>query len=140
MDMAQGEMDWEEAVHSVMAEEGAERLGNGLWYGDDMGPGTRGAETGCRIVAQNMQGRCRHHDGKMNKMEEELIWNLKIRADIIVMHEPVDVGRIATILKGVAKKHDCTALIHTEGAGKPEGVIIILTQKWQTVWESSTQI
>ena len=42
MDMAQGETDWEEAVHSVMAEEGAERLGKGLWYGDDMGPGTRG--------------------------------------------------------------------------------------------------
>ena len=78
MAMAQGEMDWEEAVHSVMAEEAAERLGKGLWYGDDMGPGMRGAETGCRIVAQNMQGRCGHHDGIMYKMEEELIWNLKI--------------------------------------------------------------
>ena len=43
------------------------------------------------------------------------------------MHKPGDVGRIAGILRGVAKKHDCTALIHTEGAGKPEGVIIILT-------------
>ena len=30
MDMAQEEMDWEEALHSVMAEEGAERLGKGL--------------------------------------------------------------------------------------------------------------
>ena len=78
MDMAQEEMDWEEAVHSVMAEEGAERLVKGLWYRDDMGPGTRGAETGCRLVAQNMQGKCGHHDGKMYKMEEELIWNLKI--------------------------------------------------------------
>ena len=100
MDMAQEEMDWEEAVHSVMAEEGAERLGKGLWYGDDMEPGTRGAETGCGVVAQNMQGNCGQHDGKrMYKMEEELIWNIKIGADIIVMHEPGDVGRIAGILR-----------------------------------------
>ena len=138
--MSQGEMDWEEAVYSMMAEEGAERLGKELWCGDEMGPGTRGADTGCRIVAQNMQGKCGHHDGTMYKMGEELIWNLRIGADIIVMHEPGDVGRIATILKGVANKHDCAALTHTEGAGKPEGVIIILTQKWQTVWELGTQI
>ena len=140
MNLAQEEVDWEAEVHEVMAEEGAERLGKKLWYGDDMGPGTRGAETGCRIVVQNMQGKCGHHDGTMYRMEEELIWNLKVGADIIVLHEPGDVGRIAHILKGVAKKHDCTALIHMEGAGKPEGVIIILTQQWRMVWESSTPI
>ena len=44
MDLAQEEVDWEAAVHEVMAEEGAERLGNQLWYGDDMGPGTRGGQ------------------------------------------------------------------------------------------------
>ena len=69
--MAQEEMDWEDAVHSVMAEEGAARLGKGLWHGDVMGPGTRGAETGCRVVAQNMQGKCGQHDGKVYKMEQE---------------------------------------------------------------------
>ena len=68
MNLAQEEVDWEAEVHEVMAEEGAERLGNKLWYGDDMGPGTRGAETGCRIVVQNMQGKCGHHDGTMYRM------------------------------------------------------------------------
>ena len=33
MAQLQEEMDWEEAVHSVMADEGAERLGSRLWYG-----------------------------------------------------------------------------------------------------------
>ena len=38
MNLAQEEVDWEAEVHEVMAEEGAERLGKKLWYGDDMGP------------------------------------------------------------------------------------------------------
>ena len=135
-------IDWGEEVENVMAAEGKQKRADAYrqesaYTGDDMSK--KGDRVGCRVVTFNAQGQCGNMSGDTPYLEKLIQQMQKLKADIVVINEPGAVRKITPQLRGIAERNQCTAVIRTGEEGTTEGTIVILTQAWRMVHES-TQI
>ena len=133
--------DWGEEVKELMKIEGIQAIkrDSGEYFGDNMNPENKSEATGCRLITRNAQGKCAVEEGGKYYFETELEYGLKMKADIIVIHEPGAIEGMRGQITKIAKSHGCTAIIKNSGAAKSEGVIIILTEAWQMVTDGKAK-
>ena len=108
------------------------------YYGHDMTD--KVGEVGCRLMTYNTQGKCGIETGGRMHLEDILDFIEQMGVDIAVLTDPGEIKKKTATIRRKVQERQWTAIIKTEGAAKAEGLIIIMTGDWRTVYDDEHSV